>query len=1371
MTSRTNIERLIAEVLPPLDRALRASSVSWVAERAFVITAEEALDDVSLVAALCRVAQAAVGKSGGRSVEVVDDEGAAQGDPDREAAAAERDQRTSAERRDRVLVALAAAKGMLEKLRSRPPMTRTVDGDTVMEVCFELARPGQFRLIRERALELARAVVDVLPSYERQFTVGVERLRSLVGFANGDGATGFVRAEAVSLLAAVLEEQMVALVTAVLEDRETKDAMVVRARAVRCVPGLACAKAQKLSLLQFASSDPSEHVRQEAARALRAVATPDAYAALASIVSDENSPRVAGVALLQLGEALSTDRDAAGPLESSLIVGLGAGALLQRCALAVLDAVGVMHRELPISGELADALQNLIRSGELELAESAAMMVRGWQVDSDQQLLGVKSLFEHELENLVEGQSTQLTLPESVRREQVEMVVCVLSADDFPVSIRYGRKRRLRVTRGERRRFRLWRLGYELAHPAPDKRQNYLHDTARTDDGDAVSVPLRLAEVTPTRVPGERHVVIGQCWGGFLPRVDDLLFVCERGRSRRLLSVLGTLSVMPPPGWLARQRARWFVNRAYVRLAEARERALLGESPAERGAFVRELRQLGFEFRWESDEVLLPNASLHTRPQLTLEFFSLGLPFSLWIEDAIQYVLMPRGNTAWHLAVVVWVLLSFMLARAAYVLTRFEKARKNIPLSIGGWGSRGKSGTERLKAALFHSLHFDVVSKTTGCEAMIIVARRGQPASEVFLYRPYDKATIWEQAKVVEYAQALGAQVFLWECMALQPEFVDILNKEWMRDTVTTLTNAYPDHEDVMGPSGEDVARTIAQFVPRDGTVLCSEDQMLPIVRQSARRNRSRLIDVGGLEADLLPRDLLGRFPYDEHPRNIALVLRLAEHFGVDRERALFDLADFVFPDLGVLKTFPIVHHKCRKLRFSNGMSANERAGFLSNWRRLGFEAHSADALPGRLIVAVVNNRADRVPRSRVFAELLVRDVKLDAIIVIGTNQWGMRSFIAEEAARQAADLNLPDGPSEARRAIERCWDRLGAPRELETVKRRLEVFGVAVSSSASAIIATSRLLQLLDGWADGTPVEPSALDAPLRDAISKLCDELLADADGADWRFGDAREGRQELATLVGGLVRGFAERVVFTRWYEEQLKKGGAASAAEKVRRAFEASFLSKVFVLPDSSSTGDQVIDFVAHALPPGLEWDLLGCQNIKGTGLDFVYRFTSYERVTGWLRKLEEQPEERTMTLSLLLAHADYGLFDSTLAYAYVHRVLEENSNEWQPHQVVLRALRDRLDSLRTDKAARLRTAQRQSLLTTVCGWFEPFVDHLDAVRRHRRAVHTMKQLVAGKISQARAVETLRDLTARQKGGWLAKDLQHAFDLSKWIHRSD
>ena len=113
---------------------------------------------------------------------------------------------------------------------------------------------------------------------------------------------------------------------------------------------------------------------------------------------------------------------------------------------------------------------------------------------------------------------------------------------------------------------------------------------------------------------------------------------------------------------------------------------------------------------------------------------------------------------------------------------------------------------------------------------------------------------------------------------------------------------------------------------------------MLPVLAEEARRKNARLIVVARRDHLLLSDDLLARFPYREHPRNIALVRRLAVELGLDPDLATADMADHVVPDLGVLKVYPTVVHRGRRLTFINGMSANDRTGFLSNWQRTSCE-------------------------------------------------------------------------------------------------------------------------------------------------------------------------------------------------------------------------------------------------------------------------------------------------------------------------------------------------------------------------------------------------------------------------------------------------
>jgi poly-gamma-glutamate synthase PgsB/CapB len=752
---------------------------------------------------------------------------------------------------------------------------------------------------------------------------------------------------------------------------------------------------------------------------------------------------------------------------------------------------------------------------------------------------------------------------------------------------------------------------------------------------------------------------------------------------------------------------------------------------------------LGFSFEMGAIEVAIDGSLTSIRPELPTKYLAPLAPFAApsWMEHVLAYLLSPAGNTPTHLAWVVWVIFAVLLVRAALVMHRIETARRRIPLTIGGWGTRGKSGCERLKAALFHALRYDVVVKTTGCEAMFIHAMRDMPAQEIFLYRPYDKATIWEQKATLHTAERLGAQVFLWECMALQPRFVDTLQNEWMRDPITTLTNAYPDHEDIQGPSGEDVARVIGRFMPEGGRTFTTEEQMIPLLRDAAKTKGTELIEISPIEADLLPADLLARLPYNEHPRNVALILELAEALGIDREFALVEMADYVVPDLGVLKTYPTARYRGRALTFSNGMSANERAGFLSNWTRLDFDKRDQDKTPGVNSVVILNNRADRVARSRVFAKIVVEDIGVDLIVLINSNLGGMLQFIEE-----ALDLRLRSTSITGEGGLERALERLDAA-----------LLKIGVPSRADALLdGLSRMLGALPlsseqvGSIFADPAIKSALQEP-KGAIGPALERALSTFAPPEGQ-GDIRP---EIILHGERLADRIARRDAVRAEVRAAFEQGAPEKADEAFRKAYKSLFMDRIHVLWNADATGDQVIDFIAREVPPGSDARLMGAQNIKGTGLDFVYRWLSLDRVRASIARMKSDASSRARELSWMLGYSDYGLLDCREALAFIEDV--RKSGDWAPHAPILEGVSRRLTSLVREKEAKLTATGKTGLAVEILGRLEQLIDHLDSMRRSTDASRIMNDLYAKRIGHGRAALLMRGVVARTKGGWLAKDV--------------
>ncbi len=1257
----------------------------------------------------------------------------------------------ASDRVDELLVCYAVLCGKLGSSERAAALLRTARETGLVELALLHADAGQRPVIRTAALRALLALARALEPERRAQWLGVVVLRRVLGWARGQKSTRWTQVTALQLCAECLPEPALrSLVSELLESRLPDDGMVIRAAAVRCLDRVR--EQQRFRLVRRIAADPSEHVRQELARWAGASSAGRALRTLIRLALQDASPRVRGVALRELSRRAGWDARSATLTQPVLVRCLSAAQppLVLRVALACVPTWVTLAGKDRQQHQLWAALAALVNDATVkpEAAEQAAAVLRELEVGRSPELGRIAARCSEVLASLGEGQSARIRIDGT--EADVVRALRVAARGDHAVGLKLLGKGRYRLTRGEPRRLRLWRLWHELRSPMPDKRRGYVHSRARVPIGDYVVPPVGMAEVTPTRVHGERllHGPVGG-WGLFLPRVDDLLGAALSATPVRLVTAFGTIVVAGPQGARQRLAAFYWLSRNYPLACALRESALESREPSGQTAFVARARALGFRIELDPGDGSLEmgGSQLSLASQLPLRYLGLVGTAGLLPSDLLQqffvHALSPNANEPRQLAIVVWLIFALFVVRAAGIMQGIGHNRERIPLTIGGWGTRGKSGSERLKSALFHALRYDVVVKTTGCEAMFIHAQRDLPAQEIFIYRPYDKATIWEQRNMLEVAAQLRAQVFLWECMALQPRFVDTLIDEWMQDPLTTLTNAYPDHEDIQGPGGEDVARVIGRFMPRGGTSFTTEEQMLPLLRDAARNKGARLIAVPPLEADLLPLDLLDRLPYQEHPRNVALVLRLAEHFEVDREFALVEIADHVVLDLGVLKTYPESAYRGRRMVFSNGMSANERAGFMSNWTRLEFDKHDVDANDDVVTTLVVNNRADRVARSRVFAQILVDDAPANAVVIINSNLGGMLSFITE-ALDKKLQIFCVTGDGGPERILERFdaamrWLKVpGRPDALQrSLQRMLAAAGVA-PADAEAAAGNDVLCPVL------AAAEPEALVAALSSALSEIAPQA---SDGL----------KRDIVHHLGEQARRISRMRLARQELEQAVAAGKLDGVDELARKAYRELFLDRIHILWNTGATGDQVIDFITDHLPPGSLARLMGAQNIKGTGLDFVYRWLAIDSVDQRLRRLAN-PESRQEALSWLGSYADCGLLGAIRARDELLRIRDSQDPSWAPYEHLLVGVIARLEALVQERTARLASQTSAGALARALGYVEAWVDHYDSARRSKFAARVLLDLFAARIGHGRAALLLREVTARQKGGWLLKDLK-------------
>ena len=90
-----------------------------------------------------------------------------------------------------------------------------------------------------------------------------------------------------------------------------------------------------------------------------------------------------------------------------------------------------------------------------------------------------------------------------------------------------------------------------------------------------------------------------------------------------------------------------------------------------------------------------------------------------------------------------------------------------------------------------------------------------------------------------------------------------------------------------MGPTEEDVARSLCNTVPVNSLLITGEDQKPEILKEVAEQNDTNFIKSDELAVQ--QSDLEG-FSYIEHPSNIAVALDVCEKAGVNRDLSLIHI-------------------------------------------------------------------------------------------------------------------------------------------------------------------------------------------------------------------------------------------------------------------------------------------------------------------------------------------------------------------------------------------------------------------------------------------------------------------------------------------------
>jgi len=315
----------------------------------------------------------------------------------------------------------------------------------------------------------------------------------------------------------------------------------------------------------------------------------------------------------------------------------------------------------------------------------------------------------------------------------------------------------------------------------------------------------------------------------------------------------------------------------------------------------------------------------------------------------------------------------------------------NIPTRVLVNGIRGKSSITRLCAGALRGGDLVTVAKTTGTAARFI----HPDATEEPVYRKFGIANVVEQIGIVRRAAAYNPDALVIECMAVMPALQEINQSKLIRSTIGVLCNVREDHLAEMGPTLDDVARSLSRSMPEGGICVTAEKERFSILQEEADSRDCKLIYA---DPETVTDEELRGFSWFTFKENVAIALTVAELLGVDRKTALQGMYDAP-PDPGVLSVERYRTPEDKKLRFANVFAANDPESTLMNINQL----LDLGAIHRPLNV-VINCRPDRVERNGQMGEI-IPDLDPEHVFVIGHPAKSAIDAIPAEFRSRAVDL------------------------------------------------------------------------------------------------------------------------------------------------------------------------------------------------------------------------------------------------------------------------------------------------------------------------------------------------------------------------------
>ena len=293
---------------------------------------------------------------------------------------------------------------------------------------------------------------------------------------------------------------------------------------------------------------------------------------------------------------------------------------------------------------------------------------------------------------------------------------------------------------------------------------------------------------------------------------------------------------------------------------------------------------------------------------------------------------------------------------------------KNIPIRIHVNGARGKSSVSRLIASGIRESGKKVFAKTTGSSPRII----DEKGRDIAIHR-LRSASIGEQVRLIRKFSKEKIDILIIECMAVQPQYQWISEQKMIQSSVGVITNVRPDHLDEMGYTMNDIAMSLSNSIPTNGTLIVHKDRFFDLFQNVAFKRHT---EVKVAKQNIIDDEYMKKFDYFEHKDNVELALAVCEQIGIDRDTALKGILKNP-PDPGALVIWKIKISQFTSY-FVSAFAANDPQSTLDICNKISIR------YKGLKKCIFLNTRSDRQYRTHQLLSLVYNEIIPDKLIIRG---------------------------------------------------------------------------------------------------------------------------------------------------------------------------------------------------------------------------------------------------------------------------------------------------------------------------------------------------------------------------------------------------